>query len=77
MKCIKQKCPYYFESDGYYEVCQLSEWYAFECKVYDNIPDKIEEVACEIGKLQVEYNRLIGLQDYIKDNQQGGRQQLK
>ena len=72
MKCIKHKCPYYFESDNYFEVCQLVSKYCIvgNCIGVNAIKPKMEELACKISKLTTEYSTLSYLEDWIKDNQE-------
>lgn len=72
IKCIKEKCPYYYESDTYYEVCRLTSKYCVigDCIGFNNIRYKMEEIACKISNLMNEYNRLECLEDWIKDNQE-------
>ncbi len=72
LKCLKDKCKFYFESDKYFEVCQLVSKYciAGDCIGINEIKSKMEEIACEISKLTTEYNTLACLEDWIKDNQE-------
>lgn len=69
MKCIKEKCIYYFSSD-IYETCKLVDEYCVACNCigYDKIDSKMEEIVCKISKLTNEYNTLAELKKYIIDN---------
>lgn len=71
LKCIKEKCGFYFESDGYYEICQLISKRVLLDRCYGlaEVPDKKEEVACKIAKLTEEYDRLCFLESWVEDNQ--------
>lgn len=71
IKCIKEKCPYFYESDHSLRICQLSdEYYLLElCIGFSDIKPKMENITCQTSKLMYEYNRLFVLEDYIKDNQ--------
>lgn len=71
MKCIKDKCKFYFNSDDYVEICHLANAYCVsgECVGFDKIRNKMEETSCKVSKLIAEYNELIQLEDWIRDNQ--------
>ena len=70
-KCIKEKCFLYFNSDDYYEVCQLVSKYVLIDKCYGitAIPNKKEEVVCKIANLVKELECLNELEELIKNNQ--------
>jgi len=71
IKCIKHKCKYYFESDGYYISCQIAKEYVLNGNCigvrYSN--ELSENLACEISKMVSEYNSLKQLPDFVKENQ--------
>lgn len=71
LKCIKDKCYLYFESDRYYETCQLISKRVLLDKCYGlaEIPNKREEIVCRIAKLTQELDKLNGLENLIRDNQ--------
>lgn len=73
MKCIKDKCKFYFNSDDYVEICHLANAYCVfgECIGFKEIDGKIEEILCTISKLTRKYNDLGNLKEWIKDNQEG------
>ncbi len=68
--CIKQNCPYYFESD-FYKICQLEEILCInkECIGFNKIKPKMEEIIDKVNVLMTEYGRLSGLEEYIIDCQ--------
>jgi hypothetical protein len=72
LKCIKEKCNFYFESDKYYEVCKLTSKYcvAGDCIGFDWIKPKMEEIGCNVSRLMKEYSDLESLEDYIRNNQE-------
>jgi len=72
LKCIKEKCFLYFESDNkYFETCQLVSKYILLDKCYGitAIPNKKEEVICKIADLIKEFDCLNELEELIKNNQ--------
>jgi len=72
LKCIKEKCKFYFESDNlYFETCLLISKYVLldYCYGLSAIPNKKEEVTCKIAKLVSELDCLNELEELIKDNQ--------
>ena len=72
LKCIKEKCFLYFESDNkYFETCQLVSKYILLDKCYGltAIPNKKEEVTCKIANLVKELDCLNELEELIKNNQ--------
>jgi hypothetical protein len=71
LKCIKENCDYYFESDQYFETCNLISKYVLlnKCFGLDNINEKKEEITCKIAKLVSELEYLEGLEELIKNNQ--------
>ncbi len=72
LKCIKELCKCYFESDKYFEVCQLVSKYciADKCIGLNAIKPKMEEIICQVSKLLGEYNELAQLESWIKNNQE-------
>jgi len=70
-KCIKEKCFLYFNSDDYFEVCQLVSKYVLIDKCYGikEIPNKKEELVCKIADLVKELDCLNELEELIKNNQ--------
>jgi len=70
-KCIKEKCFLYFNSDDYFEVCQLVSKYILLDKCYGltAIPNKKEEVVCKIADLIKELDCLNELEELIRSNQ--------
>lgn len=71
VKCIRELCKYYFESDKYFEVCQLVSKYciADKCIGLEAIKPKMKEIICEVSKLMEEYNELAKLENWIRNNQ--------
>lgn len=71
LKCIKEKCFCYFQSDNYYETCKLISKYMLLDKCFGlmEIPAKKEELICKIAKLVEELNELEGLENLIRKNQ--------
>jgi len=71
LKCIKEKCKFYFNSDNYMETCYLISKYMLLDKCFGlmEIPAKKEELICQIAKLVEELNELEGLENLIKNNQ--------
>lgn len=72
LKCIKDKCKKYFESDNlYYETCQLISKYVLLDRCYGlvEVENKKEEITCKIAKLVEEYDYLDGLEKLVMDNQ--------
>ena len=71
LKCIKEKCNYYFDSNLYYGTCQLISKKVLldKCHGLSEIPDKKEEIACRIAKLTEEFDRLCFLENWIRENQ--------
>jgi len=72
LKCIKEKCFLYFESDNkYFETCQLVSKYILLDKCYGitAIPNKKEEVTCKIANLVKELDCLNELEELIMNNQ--------
>jgi len=53
IRCIKEKCPFYYQSNIYQEVCHLTSKYKLLDKCYGilEIPNKKEIIACKIAKL--------------------------
>jgi len=72
LKCIKEKCKFYFESDNlYFETCQLISKYVLldNCYGISEIPNKKEIIVCKIAKLVEELDCLNELEKLIKSNQ--------
>jgi len=72
LKCIKENCKFYFESDNlYFETCQLISKYVLldNCYGITAIPNKKEEVVCKIANLVKELECLNELEELIKNNQ--------
>ena len=74
LKCIKKLCKYYFESDEYFEVCQLASKYCIvgKCIGLEFIKSKMEQIDCQISELVREYNSLSPLREWIEENQEEG-----
>lgn len=72
LKCIKNKCDYYWSSDDYYETCYLISKRVLLNKCYGlaEVPSKKEELICKIAKLTEEYNQLCLLESWIMENQE-------
>jgi len=73
IKCIKEKCKFYYDSDDkYFETCSLISKFALldKCHGISEIPNKKEELTCKIASLVKEYDYLNGLEKLIKNNQQ-------
>ena len=70
LKCIKDKCYYYFESD-IFKTCKLkpNQGIIDECIGFSEIEPRREEVIGKIALLTNELNRLEHMRDWIKDNQ--------
>ena len=53
IKCIKEKCPFYYQSNIYQETCYLTSKYKLLDKCYGilEIPNKKEIIACKISTL--------------------------
>lgn len=72
LKCIKENCRYYFESDNmYFETCQLISKQVLlnKCHGLSEVPNKKEKIACKIAKLTKEFDYLCLLENLIKENQ--------
>ena len=71
LKCIKEKCPYYHNSDDYFETCLLISKYVLldSCYGISEIPNIKEIIVCKIAKLIEEIYYLNELEELIKDNQ--------
>jgi len=71
LKCIKDKCGFYFSSDDYFHTCLLVSKYIIPEKCYGiyAIPNKIEVIGCKIGKLLEELECLNELKELVKNNQ--------
>jgi len=71
LKCIKEKCPYYHNSDDYFETCQLISKYVLldNCYGISEISNKKEIIVCKIAKLIEELECLNRLENLIKNNQ--------
>jgi len=72
LKCIKENCKFYFESDNlYFETCQLISKYILldYCYGLSEVPNKKEIIVCKIAKLVEELEYLNGLEELIKNNQ--------
>ena len=72
LKCIKENCKYYFESNNlYFETCQIISKKVLldNCYGLSEVPDKKEEIACRIAKLTEEFDYLCLLENLIKENQ--------
>ena len=70
-KCIKHKCKYYFESDMHTK-CLLAEKYVSRdnfCIGLVPAKKKAENIQCEISKMIEEFNRLKGLEMFVRENQ--------
>jgi hypothetical protein len=70
LKCIKDKCYYYFESD-IFKTCKLkpNQGIIDECIGFDEIPTKMDEIIGKVALLMNKYNRLECMEDWIKDHQ--------
>ncbi len=68
--CIKENCPYYFESDGY-KTCHLERDFCINetCIGFNKIKPKMEEIMDKVNVLMTEYGRLSSLEEYIIDLQ--------
>lgn len=65
VRCIKQSCKYYFESD-IFSICNLSNRpILYDCVGLDEITPKKEELLCKIGKLLKEYEELTETENNI------------
>jgi len=53
LKCIKEKCPFYYNSSTYQETCYLTSKYKLLDKCYGvlEMPNKKESIACKIANL--------------------------
>jgi len=53
LKCIKEKCPFYYQSNIYQETCYLTSKYKLldKCCGILEIPNKKEIIICKIAKL--------------------------
>lgn len=71
LKCIKEKCSCYWESDSYYETCKLVSRYLLLDKCYglSEVQNKKEEITCQIAKLVSELEYLNGLENLVRNNQ--------
>jgi len=72
LKCIKEKCGFYFESDNmYFETCRLISKRVLldKCHGLSEVPNKKEKIACKIAKLTKEFNNLCLLETLIRENQ--------
>jgi hypothetical protein len=72
LKCIKENCDFYFESDNlYYEACQLISKRILLDKCYGlaEVPNKKIEIASKVQKLIKEFDRLCFLESWVEDNQ--------
>ncbi len=70
IKCIKDKCSYYFNSD-IFEKCSLEPEYIINnnCVGFEKIKAKKEGIIYKISTLLDEYNKLEYLESHIKNNQ--------
>ena len=70
-KCIRYKCPKFWESDWIIECCALlSKWVLLDkCHGLEEIINRKETIACEIQKLTKEYDELCQIESKIKENQ--------
>lgn len=72
LKCIKENCQYYFESDNlYYETCKLISKRVLldKCHGLTEVPNKQIEIASKIAKLTQEFDQLCLLENWVRDNQ--------
>ena len=71
IKCIKEKCPFYYQSSTYQEVCHLISKYKLLDKCYGilEIPNKKEIIACKIANLINELDCLEETNTLIMCNQ--------
>ena len=71
IKCIKEKCPFYYKSNKYQEVCHLTSKYKLLDKCYGvlEIPNKKEIIICKIAKLINELDCLEETNTLIMCNQ--------
>jgi len=71
IKCIKEKCPFYYQSNIYQETCYLISKYALLDKCYGilEIPNKKEIIACKISELLKELDCLEETNTLIMCNQ--------
>ena len=71
IKCIKEKCPFYYNSSTYQEVCHLISKYKLLDKCYGilEIPNKKEIIACQISELLKELDCLEETNTLIMCNQ--------
>ena len=72
MFCVKQKCNYYFESDGIVEYCNLADQPIFtpcECVGLKYLSQRKEKIICNIGNLQKELIDLEKIPEIIEKNQ--------
>ena len=69
IKCIKDTCPYYFESD-IREYCSLAdEVITDKCIGLKKVPERKETLICQMSTLQTELDRLMGIERFVKINQ--------
>jgi hypothetical protein len=67
LKCIKDHCKYYFESDGI-ERCGLTQLYIHRehiCVGFEFITPKQEEIGCKIAQLTADWDYLENLKSEI------------
>jgi len=71
IKCIKEKCPFYYQSNIYQETCYLISKYKLLDKCYGilEIPNKKEIIACQISELLKELDCLEETNTLIMCNQ--------
>jgi len=71
IKCIKEKCPFYYQSNIYQETCYLTSKYKLLDKCYGimEIPNKKEIIACQISELLKELDCLEETNTLIMCNQ--------
>lgn len=65
MKCIKEQCKYYLESD-IFETCSLVGMpITDKCVGRDEITQRKEDLLCKIGKLLADYEDLCNLESKL------------
>ena len=71
IKCIKEKCPFYYQSNIYQETCYLISKYKLLDICYGilEIPNKKEIIACQISELLKELDCLEETNTLIMCNQ--------
>ena len=73
LKCIKNECNYYFESDVYTQ-CIITGQYITKNSICKGIiPAKklAEEKTCEVSKIINEITKLKELENFVKNHQEG------